>query len=303
MGTFNFNSPMVHHDSVNWKTILSPASMVLMILGVICAVIALKGFMIPNHFIDGGITGISILLSKKFHIDISIPLAVLNLPFVYIGFKKIGKTFAMQTTVCIVLLIIGLQTLEIPMITNDKILIALFGGFFIGLAIGLVIRAGGVMDGLEVIAHYTNKRAGWSTGEIVMLINTIVILGAVIQFGLEAGMYSILTYFTAMKISDYVVDGFEEYTALTVISIRHETIKSIIVNDFNKAISVFKGERGYLPGSFDVHHNCDIVMTIVTRLEIHRIKTAILEEDPNAFVYVSTIKEVKGGIIKQKTNH
>lgn len=294
---------MAHHDSINWRTILSPTSLGFMILGVVCAVIALKGFMVPNHFIDGGITGISILLSKTFHLDISIMLVALNLPFVYIGYKKIGKTFAFQTMICIVLLIIGMNTLEIPMITSDKILIALFGGFFIGLAIGFVIRAGGVMDGLEVIAHYTNKKAGWSTGEIVMLINTIVILGAVFQFGLEAGMYSILTYFTAMKISDYVVDGFEEYTALTVISVKHETIKSIIVNDFNKAISVFKGERGYLPGSFHIHHECDIVMTIVTRLEIHRIKTAILEEDPNAFVYVSTIKEVKGGIIKQKTNH
>ncbi|MDQ3015237.1 MAG: YitT family protein [Bacteroidota bacterium] len=294
---------MAHHDSIDWKGILSPTSLALTILGVICAVIALKGFMIPNQFIDGGITGISILLSKFFHMDISILLVVLNIPFIYIGYKKIGKSFAVETTLAIILLIIGMNTLNIPIITNDKILIAIFGGFFIGLGIGFVIRAGGVLDGLEVVAHYTNKTSGWSTGEIVMLINTAVILAAVFQFGLEAGMYSILTYFTAMKISDYVVDGFEEYTALTVISVKHENMKSIIVNDFNKAISVFKGERGYLPGTYDVHHDCDIVMTIVTRLEIHRIRTAILNEDPNAFVYISTIKEVKGGVIKQKVKH
>lgn len=136
-----------------------------------------------------------------------------------------------------------------------------------------------------------------------MFINTLVILGAVFQFGIEAGMYSILTYFTAMRISDYVVDGFEEYTALTVLSEKHENIKSIIVNDFGKAISVFKGERGYLPGSFDISYDCDIIMTIITRLEIHRIKMAILEEDPNAFVYITSIKEVKGGVIKQKVKH
>lgn len=294
---------MTHHDSIDWRRIFSLSSLLFTLIGVICAVVALKGFMIPNHFIDGGITGISILASEKFHINISYLLIFFNIPFIIIGFNRIGKSFAIQTTIAVILLVIGLNTLHIPMITDDKILIALFGGFFIGLAIGFIIRSGGVLDGLEVIAHYTNKKSGWSTGEIVMLINTAVILGAVFQFGLEPGMYSILTYFTAMKISDYVVDGFEEYTALTVISHKHENIKDIIVNDFKKAISVFKGERGYLPGSFDVHKECDIIMTIVTRLEIHRIKKAILEEDPVAFIYINSIKEVKGGIIKQKVKH
>ena len=294
---------MSHYDYIDWKRIFSPATIIFTLLGVLAAVVALKGFMIPNHFIDGGITGISILASKAFHIDISLLLIGLNIPFVVIGYKRIGKSFAVQTTIAVILLVIGLNTVNVPMITDDKILIALFGGFFIGIAIGFIIRSGGVLDGLEVIAHYTNKKSGWSTGEIVMVINTLVILGAVFQFGIEAGMYSILTYFTAMRISDYVVDGFEEYTALTVISEKHENVKSIIVNDFNKAISVFKGERGYLPGSFDINYDCDIIMTIVTRLEIHRIKKAILEEDPNAFLYITSIKEVKGGIIKQKVKH
>lgn len=292
-----------HHDIIDWKRIFSPSSLAFTLLGVICAVIALKGFMIPNHFIDGGITGISILASKAFHINISWLLIGLNAPFVVIGYHRIGKSFAVQTTVAVLLLVVGLNTLNIPMITDDKILIALFGGFFIGLGIGFIIRSGGVLDGLEVIAHYTNKKSGWSTGEIVLVINTAVILGAVFQFGLEAGMYSILTYFTAMRISDYVVDGFEEYTALTVISEKHKNIKNIIVNDFDKAISVFKGERGYLPGQFDINYDCDIIMTIVTRLEIHRLKTAILAEDPGAFLYITSIKEVKGGIIKQKIKH
>ena len=292
-----------HYDHIDWKRIFSFSSIAFTIGGVVCAVVALKGFMLPNHFIDGGITGISILISKGLHIDISLLLIGLNIPFVIIGYQRIGKSFAVQTTIAILLLVLGLNTLHVPMITDDKILIALFGGFFIGLAIGFIIRSGGVLDGLEVIAHYTNKRSGWSTGEIVMLINTAVILGAVFQFGIEAGMYSILTYFTAMRITDYVVDGFEEYTALTVISEKHEKVKHIIVNDFNKAISVFKGERGYLPGSFHIHHDSDIIMTIITRLEIYRIKKAILETDPNAFLYITSIKEVKGGIIKQKVKH
>jgi uncharacterized membrane-anchored protein YitT (DUF2179 family) len=294
---------MSHSDKIDWKRIFSPSSILFTILGVFSAIIALDGFMIPNHFIDGGITGISILFSQVLDIDIRFLLIGLNIPFILIGYKIIGKTFAVQTTISIILLVIGLNTHPIPMITDDKILIALFGGFFIGLGIGFIIRAGGVLDGLEVVAHYTNKRSGFSTGEIVMAINTAVILAAVYQFGIEVGMYSILTYFTAMKISDYVVDGFEEYTALTVLSEKDQRIKDIIVNDYGKAISVFKGERGYLPGSFDVKYNCDIIMTIVTRLELHRIKQAILLEDPNAFVYITSIKEVKGGVIKQKVKH
>jgi len=294
---------MSHQDTINWKDIFSPSSMLFTVLGVLCAIIALEGFMIPNHFIDGGITGISILFSNILGIDIRILLIGLNIPFILMGYHRIGKSFAIHTCIAIILLVIGLNTLELPMITSDKILIALFGGFFIGLAIGFVIKGGGVLDGLEIIGHYTNKKSGFSTGEVVMLINTVVILIALYQFGVEVAMYSILTYFTAMRISDYVVDGFEEYTALTVLSEKHDTIKSIIVNDFNKAISVFKGERGYLPGSFNVKYDCDIIMTIVTRLELHRIRTAILNEDPNAFVYITSIKEVKGGVIKQKLKH
>lgn len=294
---------MSHPDVIDWKRIFSPASILFTLLGIVCAVIALKGFMIPNHFIDGGVTGISIILSKMFNLNISLLLITLNIPFIWIGYKKIGKTFAVQSTIVMLLLLTGFNTMNIPAITHDKILIALFGGFFIGLGIGFIIRSGGVLDGLEVIADYTNKRSGFSTGEIVLLINVAIILVAVYEFGIEAGMYSILTYFTAMKISDYVVDGFEEYTELMVISGKHEDIKRIIVNDFNKAISVFKGKRGYLPGNFEIHHDCDIIMTVVTRLEIHRIKKAILEEDPNAFMSITSIKEVKGGLIKQKIKH
>jgi len=294
---------MTHTDSIDWKRIFSPYSILFTVGGVLSAVFALKGFMLPNHFIDGGVTGLSIILSHGREMYLGPILIVLNIPFIIIGYRKIGKTFAVQTSIAIVLLAIALFVIPIEGIIVDKILIAIFGGFFIGLGIGLVIKGGGVVDGLEVIAAYTNRKFGFSTSEIVMMFNTCVILAAGITFGKEAAMYSIITYFTAMKISDYVVDGFEEYTALTVISGKHELIKSLIVNDFNKAISVFKGERGYLPTSFHVKHDCDIIMTIVTRLEIHRLRLAIMDVDPNAFIYIESIKEVTGGIIKQKAKH
>lgn len=291
-------------DKIHWKAIFSLQSILYTIGGIVCAVIALKGFMVPNHFLDGGVTGISILLNEIFHIPISFLLIVLNIPFLYVGYKKIGKTFAVQTLIAVILLAALMHFVDIPeAFTKDRILIAIFGGFLIGLGIGLVIKGGAVIDGLEVIADYTNKKSGFTTSEVILLVNSFIMMGAAFEFGIETAMYSILTYFTAMKTSDYVVDGFEEYTALTTISREHEAVKSLIVNEFGKAISVYKGERGYLPGSYEIHQDCDIVMTIVTRLEVHRLKQAISEVDPTAFFYVQSIKEVKGGIVKQTRVH
>lgn len=285
-------------DRIDWKSIFSLSSMMYTILGVFFALIALQGFMIPNHFLDGGITGISILIEEVFHIPFSLPFILLNLPFIFMGYRKIGKTFSVNALLAVILLAVLMTFITFPQITSDKVLIAVFGGFFIGLGIGLVIRGGGVIDGLEIIAHYTNKRIGFSTSEIIMTINTLLFIGAAFEFGIETAMYSILVYFTAMKTSDYVVDGFEEFTALTIISKEFETVKSVIANDFGKAITVYKGERGYLPSSYDIKQDCDIVMTIVTRIEIHKIKEVIKELDPNAFFYVQRIKEVKGGLGK-----
>ncbi len=285
---------------IDWRRIGSPSSLIFSVLGAFLACVAFKGFMIPNRFLDGGVTGLSILFHELFQIRIEVLVIVFNLPFLYIGYRKIGKTFALQTLLTILLLVLFLKTVQFPAITNDKVLIAVFGGFFIGLGIGFAIKAGGVLDGTEVLAVYTNKRLGFSTSEWLMVFNSFIIMTAALSFGMEAGMYSILTYFTAMKTTEYVVDGFEEYTALTIISARHEDIKRIIVNDFHKAISVYKGERGYLPGSFEMKYDCEIIVTIVTRLEIYRLEKAIFSIDPKAFLYITSIKEVSGGLVKQK---
>jgi len=259
--------------------------------------------MMPNHFIDGGVTGLSILAYEYTHINISIFLILFNLPFLFLAYKKVGATFTVHSMIAIGLLAVMMNVVNIPVVTNDKILIAVFGGLLIGLGIGLVIRGGGMIDGLEVVAEFTNEKSGLSTSEIILLINTLIFLIAAFELGIEAAMYSILTYFSATRTSDYVVDGVEQYTALTIVSQKYETMKSIIVNDFGKAISVYKGERGYLPGHFDENFEVDIVMTIATRLEIHRIQKAILEEDPKAFIYMHSIKEVKGGIVKHIREH
>lgn len=288
---------------INWKSIFNPKSILFTLLGVFFAVVGLQGFMVPNNFLDGGVTGLSILATGFSNIHISFLLVFFNIPFLIIGFRKIGYTFGIKATMAVIVLALGMYFFHIQPFTTDKVLIAVFGGFFIGLGIGFVIRGGGVIDGLEVIGYYTQKKSGFSSGEIILALNTLIILGAAYEFGIETAMYSILVYFTAMKISDYVVDGFEEYTALTIISKEHRAIKRLLVVDFGKAISVYKGERGYLPKSFDVKFDCDIIMTIVTRLEIHRMKEAASEIDPNAFFYVQSIKEVKGGVMKKRAGY
>lgn len=290
-------------EILEYDQVFSIKSLLLKIIGVVCATIAIKGFMIPNHFLDGGLLGISILIHEFYHIDIWIPLLLLNIPFVGIGYKKIGKNFAAHSFLALLFLGIALNIIDVPAITKDHFLVAIFGGVFVGLGIGLVIRSGGVIDGLEVIAEFTNKRFGLSTSEIIMAINTSIFLVIAFFLGLEKAMYSIMTFFTAVKVSDYIVDGFEKLISLTIISPNHEMIKDLVVNTFNKPITVYKGERGNLPSSYNVKHDCDVIVTVVTRLEVHKIKKAIAEADPKAFMFIQNIKEVKGGIVSHQGHH
>ncbi len=290
---------MVSKNRINWRSLFSLHSVVYTLLGIFAAMIALEGFMLPNHFLDGGVTGISIVIEEVLDIPFTYLLVAFNLPFLYLGYRKIGKTFALRALLSILLLTVLMHFIEIPAVTEDKVLIAVFGGFLIGLGLGLVIKGGGVLDGVEIMAVYTTRNSAFSTSEIILVFNGLIFLCAAFVFDLEAAMYSFLVYFTASKTTSYIIDGFEEFTALTIISKDCEDVKSLIVNGYGKAITVYKGERGYLPGAYEVKHDCDIIMTIVTRLEIHRIKEATLKIDPNAFFFVQRIKEVKGGIGKQ----
>ena len=171
-----------------------------------------------------------------------------------------------------------------------------------GTGVGLVIRGGGVIDGAEVIAVFTGRKTGFSNSEIIMLINTVIFLVAALQFGIETAMYSIITYFTATRAINYVVDGIEEFTAINIITCKQQEIKSLLVNELGKGITVFKGERGYLPGKFDIKTDCEIIVTIVTRLEIKQIEEAVKNIDPTAFIYVQSIREASGGILKPKAH-
>ncbi|KRG27216.1 YitT family protein [Salegentibacter mishustinae] len=288
---------MSSSKKINWHSICSLHSILFTVLGVLFAVVGLKGFLVPNNFLDGGVTGISILLLGISPLHISLLLLIFNLPFVIIGFKKIGYTFGIHAGIAILLLSAGMYLLEIEVFTEDKVLIAIFGGFFIGLGIGFVLRGGGVIDGLEVIALHTEKKSAFTSAEIILTLNILIIMGAAYRFGIETGMYSILVYYTAMLTTNYVVEGFEEFTALNIISKDAAEIQNMIANEFGKGITIFKGERGYLPKLHKKKTDCDIIVTVVTRLEIHRIKNSVMKIDPQAFIFVNTIKEVNGGYL------
>ncbi len=289
-------------DKVDWRHVLNIKHVLFILFGTGLAVLAMKGFMIPNRFLDGGVTGVAILLHEIFHFNISILVIALNLVFVYLGYRNIGKTFAVQTIIAVLFLAIGLFFININPITTDKLLIAIFGGILMGSGVGLVIRGGGVIDGAEVIAVFTRRKVGFSNSEIIMLINCIIFAVAALQFGIETAMYSIITYFTATRATNYVVDGIEEFTAMNIVSAKQEEIKSLLVNELGKGITVYKGERGYLPDSFDTKTDCEIIVTIVTRLEIKQIQDAVKMIDPKAFIYVQSIKEASGGILKAKAH-
>ena len=277
--------------------------LLLIIAGTLTAGFALKGFLAPNHFFDGGVTGISLLLHELYHFNLSYLIVIVNLPLIIISYFTLGKKFAIKTFACIALLSIWLLFFPYPVITTDKLLISIFGGFFIGLGIGLIMRAGSALDGVEILALYTFKKTPFTVTEIILVINIGIFSIAAIKLGMETAMYSILTYLTATRTIDFVVEGIEAYTGVTIISGKSELIKYRLVNELNRGITVYKGERGFLPGQFETSTDCDIIFTVVTRLELRKLKNVVHEVDPKAFVFANTIKEATGGILRRRQEH
>jgi len=274
-----------------------------LIVGVVLAAFSLKGFLIPNGFFDGGITGISLLIHEIYHFDISYVIILANLPFIIICIYAINFSYAFKTFICILLLGICLYYFPHYSITSDKLLVSIFGGFFLGTGIGLTMRAGCAIDGIEILALYTWKKTSFTITEIILAINILIFSIAAFRFGIEVALYSMLTYFTATKTVDYVVEGLEAYVGVTIISGKSEIIKDRLVNEMGRGITIYKGERGFLPGKFDLHADCDIIFTVITRLEIRKLKNLVSEIDPRSFVFASTIKEASGGIIKRRHIH
>jgi uncharacterized membrane-anchored protein YitT (DUF2179 family) len=274
----------------------------LIILGVFLASFGLKSFLLPNHFIDGGITGISLLTYQLTGIPVSIWIIVFNAPFIVMGARQISNTFAVKTTLAILALASVIYFIDFPVITDDKLLISIFGGFFLGAGIGLAIRGGCVIDGTEILAVYINRTSILSMGDIILLINVVIFIVAAFILNIETALYSILTYLSASKTVDFIIQGIEEYTGVTIISAKSAKIREAITKKLGRGVTIYKGERGLEHSQFK-NKDIDIIFTVVTRLEVSKLKEEVELIDHKAFIVMNTISETKGGIIKPRPLH
>jgi uncharacterized membrane-anchored protein YitT (DUF2179 family) len=264
-------------------------------LGVVLSTIGLKGFLIPNGFLDGGVIGISLLGSVVSGINLSVLLVAINIPFVIMGYKQISYNFAIKSLISIIALAFALEYWEFRTVTEDKFLIAIFGGFALGCGLGFSIRGGCAIDGTEVLAIFFNKRSALSVSDIMLIINVLLFSVAAFFTSIEIAMYAILTYFAASKTMDFVIHGIEEYTALTIVSPHFEEIKEMIIRKFGVNFTVFNGKSGFST-NIAQHDEIEIVYVVITRLQKFRLKSEIHKIDPHAFIVQGAVEDIKGAI-------
>ena len=269
------------------------------IIGIFSAGFGLKGFLLPNGFIDGGVMGISLLTREVTGFSLPILIVLINLPFLYLGLSQIGKQFALKSIGAIIVLAIVLQFIPYPVVTSDKLLIAVFGGFFLGAGIGFSVRGGAVIDGTEVLAIYLNKKTGLSMGDIILIFNIIIFLFGAYILSVEIALYAILTYIVASKTVDFVVEGIDEYTGLTIISPKCEDLRVMLTEKMGKGVTIYSGKRGYGKKG-DTLEQTDIIYTVITRLEIAELEREIDKIDPGAFIIYTSINATKGGYVKKR---
>jgi uncharacterized membrane-anchored protein YitT (DUF2179 family) len=289
-------TPLVRQLQVELTHALS--EYLFIIVGVFSAGFGLKGFLLPNNFIDGGATGISLLLKNITSINLGVLLILVNIPFIFLASKTISIKFAMRSIAAITLLAFVVHFVEYPVITEDKLLIAVFGGFFLGLGIGMSMRGRSVIDGTEVLAIYLSQKLSVTIGDVLLVINIIIFSFGAYILSIETALYAILTYLAAAKTVDFVVDGVEEYMGVTIISEKHEEIRVMITKKLERACTIYAGK-----GGFDKDkqlYDKNIVYTVVTRLELPRLKTEIDKIDRKAFLIMGVVKDIKGGMIKRK---
>jgi len=267
--------------------------------GIASAAFGLESFLLPNNFIDGGATGISLLISELGNVPLYILLLLINIPFVFLGFTLVSKNFAIKTALAITGLAICVATVHFPNVTHDKLLVAVFGGFFLGMGIGLAVRGGAVIDGTEVLAIFLSRKFGTTIGDIIIVINIIIFSAAAWLLSIETALYSMITYLVASKSLDFVIEGIDEYTGVTIVSSHSDEIRRMIIDRLGRGITVYNGKRGY--GSHGEKKDIDIIYTVVTRLELNRLNTEIQKIDPNAFVVMNSVKDTKGGMIKKRS--
>jgi len=270
----------------------------LIALGIFAAAFGLKGFLLSSNFIDGGVTGVSMLLAKITPLPLAVWLPLVNAPFVALGYRQMGGAFAVRSALAIAGLSIVLATVHFPDVTADLVLTSVFGGFFIGAGIGLAVRGGAVLDGTEIAALLISKGSDlFRVGDVILAFNVVLFLAAMSILGVEPALYSILTYVAAARTLDFVIYGLEEFTAITIMSSRHATIRERIVCELRRGVTVYKGYGG-LTGAEQ-----DILYCVVTRLEIGKVKAIARAVDPHAFIVSHVLADADGGVVKRAALH
>ncbi|MBK9962378.1 MAG: YitT family protein [Saprospiraceae bacterium] len=272
--------------------------LILITVGIFSAAFGFKGFLLTNQFIDGGATGISLLLSALTSVPLYVFIIVVNIPFIILANSILGRTFALKTAAAISGLALCLATVSFPNVTDDNLLVAVFGGFFLGAGIGLSVRGGAVIDGTEVLAIYLSRKLGTTIGDIIIVINVIIFSAAAYLLSVEIALYSMITYIAASKTLDFIIEGIEEYIGVTIVSPHCEAIQQMIVESMGRGVTIYNGKRGF--GKRGASNEIDIVYTVLTRLEINKLNTELEKIDPDAFVIMSSIKDTKGGMIKKR---
>ncbi len=282
------------------RIIKNSKSIFLILIGILSASFGLEAFLIPNGFIDGGVTGISMLMAHITGIPLYYWIVIINIPFIIMGAVRVNMRFAVLSIIAISLLAMAIAFTPFTSITDDKLLISIFGGFFLGLGIGFAVRGSSVIDGTEILALSISKRTFLSVGDTILVLNVIIFSFAGYLLGIETALYSLLTYFVASKTVDFVIHGIEEYYGITIMSDKHEEIKTMLMDEMNKSVTLYNARGGRTKIGDD---NLEVVYTIVTRLEVNRVVRKILEIDPKAFVAEHIMGEVHGGIVKRKPLH
>lgn len=271
---------------------------ILISAGIFSASFGFKGFLLTNNFIDGGATGISLLVTALTKIPLQYLIIGVNIPFIVLAYTVIGRQFAIKTALAITGLALCLAIVSFPNVTNDNLLVAVFGGFFLGAGIGLAVRGGAVIDGTEVLAIFLSRKLGTTIGDIIIVINVIIFSTAAYLLSVEIALYSMITYLAASKTLDFVVEGIEEYIGVTIISSHSEEIRQMVVQKLGRGVTVYNGKRGF--GMHGHTDQIDIVFSVITRLELSKFNSEIEKIDPNAFVVMHSIKDTKGGMIKKR---
>jgi uncharacterized membrane-anchored protein YitT (DUF2179 family) len=265
-------------------------------LGIVLASIGLKAFLLPNGFLDGGVTGIALLVRSQFDINISILLVLFSIPFLVLGYYTVSKRIVMKSIASILGLALFIHFENFDIITDDKLLISIFGGLFLGAGIGISIRNGSVLDGSEILGVYLNDRFGISIGKVILLFNIILFSITAWVISTEVALYSILTYIVTAKVTDLIIEGFEDFIGVTIVSKEYKTIKDSIITELGAGLTSYKGSRGY--GSQGHQEDFDIIHTIINRIDIKKMHRIIDEIDDNAFIVEFDVNSVKGGVLR-----